>query len=424
MSTEEVPHETATVTTENFLQLSCFISMQVKYMQSGLKSKMMEPLVKKSETLGRDAHYIRTYLVSRLPAYLTVQFVRFQYKGKEGINAKVLKDIKFPIDFDAFELCTPELQKKLCPMRSKFKELEDKSMDLKIAKPYGVKDEDLETKYEQFWFDDDLGSNNSGYYTLQAVLTHKGRSSSSGHYVAWVRSNDDIWFKFDDDEVTSVPTDEILRLSGGGDWLCGSRSHLNRRLPRSIGSKHVPNVPVRKDITNLSKLKKTAQEEGLHEDKIEEKNTSKEQHKQQQSAHKNNGNYYPNFSSNTNHTQQNQNPSGSGYHASSKSRPVLMPRRSVNAVQCQVECETETEISEDEEMGIAAINLVCWNCEATGHRYQDCDSPVRRVFCYGCGKADTYKPSCKKCNSSKNWVARVQPKSARKQMSSKATNTD
>ena len=33
----------------------------------------------------------------------------------------------------------------------------------------------------------DPGSNNSGFYELQAVLTHKGRSSSSGHYVAWVR---------------------------------------------------------------------------------------------------------------------------------------------------------------------------------------------------------------------------------------------
>lgn len=33
----------------------------------------------------------------------------------------------------------------------------------------------------------DLGSNNSGYYDLQAVLTHQGRSSSSGHYVAWVK---------------------------------------------------------------------------------------------------------------------------------------------------------------------------------------------------------------------------------------------
>jgi len=38
MSSEELPDEPSTVTTENFLQLSCFISMDVKYMQSGLKS--------------------------------------------------------------------------------------------------------------------------------------------------------------------------------------------------------------------------------------------------------------------------------------------------------------------------------------------------------------------------------------------------
>ena len=36
----------------------------------------------------------------------------------------------------------------------------------------------------------DVGSSKSGYYELQAVLTHKGRSSSSGHYVAWVRRKD------------------------------------------------------------------------------------------------------------------------------------------------------------------------------------------------------------------------------------------
>ena len=33
----------------------------------------------------------------------------------------------------------------------------------------------------------DLGSNNSGYYDLKAVLTHKGRSSNSGHYLGWIR---------------------------------------------------------------------------------------------------------------------------------------------------------------------------------------------------------------------------------------------
>ena len=32
----------------------------------------------------------------------------------------------------------------------------------------------------------DVGSNNSGHYDLVAVLTHQGRSSSSGHYVGWV----------------------------------------------------------------------------------------------------------------------------------------------------------------------------------------------------------------------------------------------
>lgn len=65
-----------------------------------------------------------------------------------------------------------------------------------------------------------MGSNNSGYYTLQAVLTHQGRSSSSGHYVGWVRHKDDLWFKFDDDTVSPVTTEDILKLSGGGDWHC------------------------------------------------------------------------------------------------------------------------------------------------------------------------------------------------------------
>ena len=36
----------------------------------------------------------------------------------------------------------------------------------------------------------DVGSNNSGYYELTAVLTHQGRSSTSGHYVGWVRKKD------------------------------------------------------------------------------------------------------------------------------------------------------------------------------------------------------------------------------------------
>ena len=31
---------------------------------------------------------------------------------------------------------------------------------------------------------------------------------------------DEVWLKFDDDKVTPVGTDEVLKLSGGGDWHC------------------------------------------------------------------------------------------------------------------------------------------------------------------------------------------------------------
>ncbi|KAG4080621.1 hypothetical protein HA402_006222 [Bradysia odoriphaga] len=218
----EAPDEPSTSSRENFLQLSCFISQEVKYMLSGLKSKMQEQLTKMSVSLSRDAVYTKTSLISRLPAYLTVNFVRFQYKGKEGINAKVLKDIKFPIDFDAFDLCTPALQEKLTPMRSKFKEEEDAHLERQTNMKDNPKSGDKKPKTHAlpYFFENDLGSNNSGYYTLQAVLTHQGRSSSSGHYVGWVRQTEGKWMKFDDDVVTPATDEEILRLSGGGDWHC------------------------------------------------------------------------------------------------------------------------------------------------------------------------------------------------------------
>lgn len=222
MKCSEAEDEESSKSKENFLQLSCFISPEVKYMHSGLKSRLKEQLTKRSPTLERDAVYVKTSLISRLPAYLTIQFVRFQYKSKEAVNAKILKDIKFPMEFDAFELCSPELQAKLTPVREKFKEVEDARLETAINKDKAGDSKSSEQKLKvlPYSFEDDLGSNNSGYYVLQAVLTHQGRSSSSGHYVGWARQKGDVWAKFDDDVVSQVTTDDILRLSGGGDWHC------------------------------------------------------------------------------------------------------------------------------------------------------------------------------------------------------------
>lgn len=92
----------------------------------------------------------------------------------------------------------------------------------------------------------------------------------------------------------------------------------------------------------------------------------------------------------------------------------LVPRRQVHEL-----FQEDSEIADEE---ISAISLVCWNCQKSGHRYQECLDD-RRVFCYGCGTPNVYKPTCSTCNASKN----VRPsalKSARKQTRSMSTNTD
>lgn len=203
---------------ENQLQLSCFINQEVKYLATGLRLRLQEEITKMSPTLERNALYIKSSKLGRLPAYLTVQMVRFFYKEKESVNAKVLKDVKFPLMLDVYELCTSELQEKMLPIRSRFKEMEDKKLEKQQQKVLKKADAKKEVKYDPFSFSDDVGSNNSGYYDLQAVLTHQGRSSSSGHYVGWVKRKEDEWVKFDDDKVSVVSPEDILRLSGGGDW--------------------------------------------------------------------------------------------------------------------------------------------------------------------------------------------------------------
>uniref|UniRef100_A0A914H9G8 ubiquitinyl hydrolase 1 n=1 Tax=Globodera rostochiensis TaxID=31243 RepID=A0A914H9G8_GLORO len=59
------------------------------------------------------------------------------------------------------------------------------------------------------------------------LITHQGRSSSSGHYVAWVRIGDEDeksdtakWVVCDDSNISPVSEEEILKLCGGGDWHC------------------------------------------------------------------------------------------------------------------------------------------------------------------------------------------------------------
>jgi len=240
----ESESEEPTKGVEKFLQYSCYIDKDVKYLYTGLKNRLQESINKHSTSLDRNAEYTKTLKVTRLPGYITIQMVRFQFKMKEAVNAKVLKDVKFPVMLDMFDMCGKDLQERLVPMRTKFKEYEDWLVENSAAgkgKPEAIKKEkeaqDLpSSECEEWWFPEDKGSNNSGYYTLQAVLTHKGRSSNSGHYVGWVKQKGDTWLKCDDDEVSPVHEEDVLKLSGGGDWHTAYLLlYAPRKLPKARG---------------------------------------------------------------------------------------------------------------------------------------------------------------------------------------------
>lgn len=83
-------------------------------------------------------------------------------------------------------------------MRNKFRELEEKSVQTAKAKPKAsnLPQEEKKPLYRYpYSFPQDPGSNNSGYYELQAVLTHKGRNIASGHYLAWIKKNKSRFIK-------------------------------------------------------------------------------------------------------------------------------------------------------------------------------------------------------------------------------------
>ena len=133
--------------------------------------------------------------ITRLPGYMTIQMVRFHFKQKEAVNAKVLKDIKFPVMLDMFDMCSKELQDKLRPVRSDFKAYEDWLVDqvppslhlnyynllqcsLQATKVKGKNRTEAEraereaqdnAEHENWWMEGDIGSNNSGYYILQVT---------------------------------------------------------------------------------------------------------------------------------------------------------------------------------------------------------------------------------------------------------------
>lgn len=221
-----------TMTTQEVeLMLKCNITGEVNHLGEGLALGFRGDREKTSEQLGRSAKFTGVAQIQALPPYLTVQMVRFFYKADVQQKAKILRKVTFPLLLDVFDFCGDELKAELKGPRIAYKEVEDARVGLAKRQKLAPASETADGNTSKADGDaaskgDDVEMSDvaqyagalTGRYELIGVLTHKGRSADSGHYVSWVKQTDGQWVQFDDDNMILRKEEEVLALSGGGDW--------------------------------------------------------------------------------------------------------------------------------------------------------------------------------------------------------------
>mmetsp|Transcript_38551 Transcript_38551/g.46608 ORF Transcript_38551/g.46608 Transcript_38551/m.46608 type:complete len:495 (+) Transcript_38551:208-1692(+) len=235
---------------QTLFTLKCNITSSVNHLEEGIRIAMQEDREKYSDALGRNAVFQGTSKVSSLPKYICVQFVRFFWKtnvsmadGVTGVKSKILRKVTYPMLLDMETFCDDKLKGELEVVRSEMKRRDDlkfrakakdegdekaaeaSSGDAAAAAASAGDDVDMqEGDAAADASDDSFAGKLTGHYDLVAVLTHKGRSGDSGHYISYVKRPDDSWVSYDDANPSVKKEEEIKNLSGGGDhhmaYLC------------------------------------------------------------------------------------------------------------------------------------------------------------------------------------------------------------
>jgi ubiquitin carboxyl-terminal hydrolase 14 len=232
---------------DTFFKLNCHINAETNHLRDGLAAGLKEQLEKRSEVLGRNAVYTKTSRISRLPKYLPVHFMRFDWRRTTNKKAKIMRKVTFPQELDAVEFCTDELKKLLIPVRDKIRDIRKEEEDVERARKRqkrirageendagpSVKKEPLQKKKDKAKAEEDKkasqdtemqdveykteaqieaeraasilaakkelltlvdpklsadeGANHTGLYELRGVITHQGASADSGHYTSFVK---------------------------------------------------------------------------------------------------------------------------------------------------------------------------------------------------------------------------------------------
>eukprot|EP00741_Cyanophora_paradoxa_P011320 tig00020554_g10934.t1 len=246
LKNEESAEEGSSETSESVQKLSLHPQQESRLFFECIRKSLEGELVKRSETLGRDAKFKKMQRIARLPSYLVVQFVRFEWRPETKTRCKILREVAVPQVLDMFDFCTDDLKDRLKPVRESLRIKEEEELRLRKAQktsPDGgpsssnagngateaapviglaaataaaaAKKHAEESKRLK----EPVGECETGRYELVGVLTHMGRAADGGHYVAWAKEAADSWIKYDDDKVSLVKDEDIRKLNGGyGDW--------------------------------------------------------------------------------------------------------------------------------------------------------------------------------------------------------------
>ena len=162
-------------------RLRCSIDQNVSQLEQGI----LNPTTVQRKLEGDDHEFDwnQETKISHLPKYLIIQMLRFTYRTDEQTTAKIVRRVKAPFTLDTLSWLSGDARKAAVEAREAEK------------------------------------TEGTGRYKLKAILTHRGRSADSGHYISHVLLND-TWIRYDDDKVKEVDIDDIENLSGSADWHC------------------------------------------------------------------------------------------------------------------------------------------------------------------------------------------------------------
>jgi ubiquitin carboxyl-terminal hydrolase 14 len=119
---------------EDFHKLNCHIDSSTNHLRDGIMNALTEKIEKHSSALDRDVMYTKKSLISRLPKYLTVHFVRFFWRRDVNKKVKIMRKVAFPQELDVVEFCTEELKTALVPVRDKVRQIRKDEEDMERAR--------------------------------------------------------------------------------------------------------------------------------------------------------------------------------------------------------------------------------------------------------------------------------------------------